>query len=103
MIKENIELLEVVKRNPDLEIKFLVAYEVVCEDYGYWLANIECIEVSKYWEYNERIYTERHYYELLDEIEVCSTIEDENEFFRYRDKILSDNYKGKAIFVFIGV
>ena len=52
-------LLRVVAENPTLPIIAMVDSDVVCEDYGRWLASIGSISVGEYACYNERFYDDR--------------------------------------------
>lgn len=65
-------LLRVVAENPTLPIIAMVDSDVVCEDYGIWLASIGNISVGEYACYNEHYYDDREefkedYYDQNDE------------------------------------
>ena len=65
-------LLRVVAENPTLPIIAMVDSDVVCEDYGRWLASIGSISVGEYACYNERYYDDREvfkeeYYQQNDD------------------------------------
>ena len=63
----NKELLELLQKYPDAKIYPFTAYEVVAEDWGYWLGKIKKIYYGKFWQYDERIYFS--YTSLLDAAE----------------------------------
>ena len=65
-------ILRVVAENPTLPIIAMVDSDVVCEDYGRWLASIGSISVGEYACYNEQYYDDRErfkeeYYDQNDE------------------------------------
>lgn len=57
---ENIkELLKLIQENPDLEIVPMVDYEVVGDDYGFWLGKWGYCRKTKYYSGRDRI----HFYD----------------------------------------
>ena len=58
-IEINQELLRIVAENPDLPIVAMVDSDVVCEDYGRWLASFGKDYVGEYAVYNEHFYDDR--------------------------------------------
>lgn len=57
--ESNNELLRIVAENPDLPIVAMVDSDIVCEDYGRWLASFGKAYVGEYAIYNERFYDDR--------------------------------------------
>lgn len=106
MDKNKQELIKLIKDNPDLEIKPFVSYEVVGDDYGYWVSEIQRIVKSEYWILNERVYLEDEYDTFLDEIDdlLCGDFPIKNESYLIaRDLLIYNASKGKAIFIYIGI
>ena len=56
MNKNNEKLIELVKQNPDLPIIPATYYEVVQDDWGYWVGGIEDIRVDYFYMGKERWY-----------------------------------------------
>ena len=57
--KQTEQLIKLIQENPELPVVPMVDYEVVAEDYGYWLGTFGYCEVGEYATYNERYYDER--------------------------------------------
>lgn len=55
----NKALLRIVAENPDLPIVAMVDSDIVCEDYGRWLASFGRAYVGEYAIYNEKYYDNR--------------------------------------------
>lgn len=107
MEKKLRELLDLVKENPDLPVKFMTACEVVGDDYGYWMGSIEQIKKTIYTSINERLYFDE------DDIkeELCETIDDSVTDEEEIEKLLDIKFKEmeksgeieEAIIVYINV
>lgn len=78
--ERNQKLLRIVAENPDLPIIASVDSDVVCEDYGRWLASFGRVEVGEYAIYNERYYDDR---EEFQEDYYCQNDDDLNEKFSF--------------------
>lgn len=125
------KFVQLVKENPDLPIVPMVDYEVVNEDYGWWVGSFGHCSVGEYALFYERYFDDREdfkefYYDYNDD-ELCERfnynpricrytvnqgkyteeqweINQENEKLldRYLDKV-ADEYFTKAIIVYIGL
>ena len=109
--KNNKELLELVKNNPDLPIITATHYDVCCEDHGYWIGEIIKIKVDYYYicdeqwcagedEIKEQFIFELENDENLPELSVedfDKTIDDRFDMYIKEGKIK------EAIIIFIGI
>lgn len=88
-MNDNIKtLLELINKNLELPVVCMVDSDVVCEDYGRWMAQIGWSRIGEFATYNERFYDDREefkedYYDQNDEI-LC-------ERFDYNPRILYSN------------
>lgn len=57
--ERNQELIRIVAENPDLPIVAMVDSDIVCEDYGRWLASFGNVYVGEYAVFNEKYYDDR--------------------------------------------
>lgn len=110
-MRNNKELVKMVKENPELPIVTATYYEVCSEDWGYWCGEIENIEVDYYYIDDERWYAGKE--EIINQIayhfedqKECEFLSDEqfdsfvnNKFEEY----LKDDKIKKAIIIFISV
>ena len=78
------ELLELIKKNPDLEIIPMVDYEVIGDDFCFWAGNWGNARIDEYYNSNERIYFKYYDFEdvtqqILDKLtdEECKDLDDE--------------------------
>lgn len=97
------ELLKLKKENPELEIKFMVHYEVVGDGWVYWMGEIEKIEKGIYVEYGEKIFIDKD--ELEDRLNVdfwdINKTDEENE--KIFEEQLSNIKINDAILIYVGV
>ena len=84
--KKNVsELLELIKKNPDLEIIPMVDYDVIGDDsYSSWAGNWGNARIDEYYNADERIYFKYYDFEdvtqqILDKLtdEECKDLDDE--------------------------
>ena len=47
-MSETEKLIELIKENPELPIVPMVYYEVVGEDYGYWMGKVDSVRIEEY-------------------------------------------------------
>jgi hypothetical protein len=109
--KNNKELIEVVKNNPDLPIIPATHYEVVAEDWGYWCGEIREVKVDYYYLAEEMWYAGVD--EIRDQLQTehendqeCELMSDEefdifidNKF----DELVESGKVKKAIIMYIGL
>ena len=76
--ERNNELLRIVAENPDLPIVAMVDSDIVCEDYGRWLASLGKAYVGEYAVYNEKCYDDRE--SFTEDYYCCNDTELEEKF-----------------------
>ena len=94
--KSTQELLKLVAENPELPLKFFTNWQVCCEDHGYWMGEIETVEVCEIVTYTNMFGNTSTYFskqEFMDADE-----DDEN-----RENNYNEAEKEKAIVIFIGI
>lgn len=93
------ELLKIIEQNPDIPVKFSCAYDVVKDDHGWWLCNIEDIKIVDNLIIDEEIEDRT----FIDKEDYLDYIEDDLEFSKEEanDRYLK-NTKGKHILVYLG-
>ncbi len=63
------ELLQLVKDNPGIPVRFMVNYEVCASDEcTWWMATISLVKKTYYWRDDERVYIDEDV--IMDELEV---------------------------------
>lgn len=101
MNEDNKKLMDLIMGNPDLEIKFMVDWETVGDDSGYWLGEFFGVNKDYYYfdDQIERIFIgEKDILERLTcKDSECMTAQDD-----FKNLIKSGKIK-EAIFVYIGV
>lgn len=111
---KTIELLELAKQNPDLQIKFMVNYEVVAgDDHTYWLADLERVSIEEIYSggYNGHGNDERVYIRSEDEEELVEYIAEReiddsisiDEAYDIAETIFKDLEWEKVILVYVGI
>lgn len=104
--KQTEQLIQLIKENPELEVVPMVDYEVVADDYGYWLGTFGFSTVGEYAVYNDRYYDDK---DLLIEDYYNNTCDDgryDGLEDKEIDKLIAEETADwwiKAIIVYIGV
>ena len=62
----NKELLQLLKKYPQVKIYPLTYCEVVCDDWGYWIGEIKKVYYGKLWFYRDKFYLK--YNAVIEEI-----------------------------------
>jgi hypothetical protein len=101
MNEDNKKIMDLIIENPDLEIKFMVDWEVVADDSGSWLGEFYNVKKDYYYfdDEIERIFIGEK--EILERLTCkdseCITVQDDFEYLKNKGDIK------EAIFVYIGV
>lgn len=109
--KNNEKLIELVKQNPDLPIITATYYEVVAEDWGYWVGEIQdiCVDYFYMRQGKDRWFAGEddifeHLYFTYESNSICEMMSDEeyNKFLYNKfNEMVSNKEIVKAIIIYI--
>lgn len=101
------QLIDLIQANPNLPVKFMTHWDVIGEDSGYWVGDIQRVERNIFWADDERIYMDEDeikdklYYDITDDIDNITDADAIAEADRQYEQLILTGKAFEAIIVYI--